>query len=170
MTVDDFNADGKQDIIVSYNFYGTLRVLLGNGDGTFSEKTRLLVENGTISNQVVTSDPYTAVIFFGDGYGQFQRYRILLTAYSGYTTMISTDDFITNYFARIYDLYFALLLMSQYKRKITYTIDNDLEDNVNELHHLSKPVELDEYQLIEHRYFAVEQQTQQNNQLLHLIT
>ena len=108
--------------------------------------------------------------FFGDGYGQFQRYRILLTAYSGYTTMISTDDFITNYFARIYDLYFALLLMSQYKRKITYTIDNDLEDNVNELHHLSKPVELDEYQLIEHRYFAVEQQTQQNNQLLHLIT
>ena len=107
MIFSDFNADGKQDMIVSYEVRNFFKVFLGHGDGTFSEKARFSFGLSGISGEVtkdfnrdgyldiatVINSPYSVVIFFGDGDGQFQNYTISFKEDSHRTYSISAGDF-----------------------------------------------------------------------------
>ena len=108
MVTDDFNEDGNQDIVVLYSATNSFRVLLGHGNGSFSEGVRLIVESGLISDRIVTKDfnrdghvdigiathhPYTITIYFGNGDGQFQTYILLSTETVGFENDIIAGDF-----------------------------------------------------------------------------
>src|SRR5439155_1239735 len=59
VAVDDFNEDGKPDLVVANSLGDTVSVLLGNGDGTFRPA----------ANYAVGTDPRSVAVgdFNGDG-------------------------------------------------------------------------------------------------------
>ena len=99
LAVADLNGDGKPDIAVvnQYNnFYygdhssGAVRVLLGNGDGTFEDEPAMAIENGPVALAVAdlngdgkpdivvaNSVDNTATVLMGNGDGTFQPGRTI---------------------------------------------------------------------------------------------
>jgi hypothetical protein len=61
LAVADFNGDGKQDMAIANKTDGTVSILLGNGDGTFTAAAPLTAFPGGGANWVVAGD------FNGDG-------------------------------------------------------------------------------------------------------
>lgn len=108
IAVGDFNEDRKQDVVLSYSYARANGVLFGYGNGTFGEKTRLVVKSGHVYMPVTVSDfdrdghldiatvtmsPYAVDISFGDGKGNFETCRIFSTEFDGGFTAIMDGDF-----------------------------------------------------------------------------
>jgi hypothetical protein len=56
LAVGDLNADGNPDLVVAGGYQGSLKVLLGNANGTFRSATNLPTTNGTSPQSVVIAD------------------------------------------------------------------------------------------------------------------
>jgi flagellin-like hook-associated protein FlgL len=129
-TVSDFNRDGIKDIAAAYNDIpaGYVAILIGNGDGTFTNTGSIATDNGTRAMiqtdfnrdgyaDLVTanSDPSsnTASVLLGNGDGTFQPQILLPTGDSpfdvksgdfdadGYTDFLTTNrtsDDVTIYY------------------------------------------------------------------------
>lgn len=108
IAVGDFNEDTIQDIALAYAFVPVNGILFGYGNGTFSDKKRLVVGYGYTYSPIAVSDfnkdghldvaivsyiPYTINVFYGDGHGNFQMHTILFTQLSGGTLNIIAADF-----------------------------------------------------------------------------
>src|SRR4029077_7403127 len=63
VSIGDFNGDGHLDLVVANQGSNTVSILLGNGDGTFQQKTDYHSDTGP--SAVVTGD------FNGDGRADF---------------------------------------------------------------------------------------------------
>ncbi len=85
LAVADFNADGKQDVVVLIGDHGRMSVLLGNGDGTFQTQvdyptgtnpTSMVVGDfngdGKLDLAVTNKDDNTVSILLGNGDGTFR--------------------------------------------------------------------------------------------------
>lgn len=100
----DFNGDGKLDLAISglpYGTSGVVTILLGNGDGTFTQGTNLSVSgnaasialadfNGDHKPDIAVSDgnSYMTWIFLGNGDGTF---TLSDTEYYGGNTVVAGD-------------------------------------------------------------------------------
>ena len=108
IAVGDFNEDGKQDIVVSYELRSAIGVMFGYGNGTFSERLKLMLDAGNSENPIIVSDfnndyhldiaaftysPYTLNIFYGDGKGNFEMYRIYSSEADNENYLIFSADF-----------------------------------------------------------------------------
>lgn len=108
ITIGDFNEDTMQDIAFAYQLTNANGVMFGHGNGTFSEKIRLILKTGISWFPVIVNDfnndhhldiaaatyvPSTINIYFGDGNGNFEMYSMFSTdLYSG-IGRINTADF-----------------------------------------------------------------------------
>jgi hypothetical protein len=100
----DFNGDGKLDLAIAstpYQTSGVVTILLGNGDGTFTQGTNLTVSghaasialadfNGDHNPDIVVSDgvSYMTWVFLGNGDGTF---TLSDTEYYGGNTVVAGD-------------------------------------------------------------------------------
>lgn len=84
----DFDGDGNLDLVSSNTFDGTLSVVLGNGDGTFSAKRDYAVAaqlwtvtvgdlNGDGNQDVITGSWQGIYVLYGAGDGTFSRPKAL---------------------------------------------------------------------------------------------
>ena len=100
----DFNGDGKLDLAVSNQQSGTVSILLGNGNGTFSRKATLRVGaepnaltvgdfngDGKLDLAVVNSGSNTLSILLGHGDGSFSLKASPATGASPYA--VAAADF-----------------------------------------------------------------------------
>jgi hypothetical protein len=100
----DFNGDGKLDLAIAgtpYQTSGVVTILLGNGDGTFTQGTNLTVSgnaasialadfNGDHKPDIVVSDGVSNMtwVFLGNGDGTF---TLSDSAYYGGNTVVAGD-------------------------------------------------------------------------------
>lgn len=100
----DFNGDGKLDLAIAsapYQTSGVVTILLGNGNGTFTQGTNLTVSgnaasialadfNGDHKPDIVVSDgvSYMTWVFLGNGDGTF---TLSDTEYYGGNTVVAGD-------------------------------------------------------------------------------
>lgn len=104
----DLNNDQRMDIIFSDNSNRMIRVLLGNGDGTFRVLPpitspgiiligRILVEDitgdGRFDLVVLDGLDNTLIIFHGYGNGSFQERQTLITNNFGFLSSATIGDF-----------------------------------------------------------------------------
>ena len=52
MAVNDFNSDGNQDLAIANQTTNNVTILLGNGDGTFTEATGSPISSGVSNGPV----------------------------------------------------------------------------------------------------------------------
>jgi len=96
----DFNGDGKLDLATSNSNSGTVSILLGNGDGTFSQANGSPVQAGSIPEAILAGDfngdgkldlavldgANSVKILLGNGDGTFAPFT---------TTAVSNPDYMT---------------------------------------------------------------------------
>jgi len=102
VAVDDFNSDGKSDLVTADRDGNTASVLLGNGNGTFQTKQSFGIGNGPLSvavgdfngdgkSDLVTADDFsgTASVLLGNGDGTFQAKHAFDTGSSPFSVAVS---------------------------------------------------------------------------------
>lgn len=122
IAIGDFNEDIKEDIVVSYQSATAIAVMFGYGNGTFGNKIKLRTSDDSTLTSPVVSDfngdghldiaivgyySYTIDIYFGNGNGMFEIYRMFSLEYDiwinhliigdlngdGYKDIITTYEF-----------------------------------------------------------------------------
>ena len=98
IVIDDFNKDGKQDVVVvsSYGTANNVYVLLGNGDGTLQPATVMSVsgnlsavasadfnQDGNMDLAVVDNANSAVLILLGNGDGTFRQPTAVNTCSTG---------------------------------------------------------------------------------------
>ena len=108
VVIDDFNDDNRLDLAIGYFNKNSIRVCLGNGNGTFPTYTMYTTVDDGLASVLTTgdfnNDNYRDIavsigaknrlgIFYGDGNGNFGSIEIYLLEYCLLPTWIIADDF-----------------------------------------------------------------------------
>lgn len=104
LAVGDFNGDGKLDLAVANLNDGTVTIMLGNGDGTFSQGQAYSVGNhptsvaaadfnldGKLDLAVTDASDDAVSILFGNGDGTFTAASNTITVHSRPVAVVSAD-------------------------------------------------------------------------------
>ena len=110
MTVGDFNEDRILDVVVTQLEVSAVNVLFGYGDGSFGNKTKLILisdlyysvaylitladvnKDGHLDVVICQGEPCVIIIFYGDGNGSFERHIMSSIKIFNSDSFISTGD------------------------------------------------------------------------------
>jgi len=110
MTVGDFNEDQMLDVVVTQLEVSAVNVLFGYGDGSFGNKTKLILisdlyysvaylitladvnKDGHLDVVICQGEPCVIIIFYGDGNGSFERHIMSSIKIFNSDSFISTGD------------------------------------------------------------------------------
>ena len=104
ITVGDFNGDGIPDLAVANNGNGTVTILLGNGNGTFTQEANSPVTvgyypisiavgdfNGDGISDLAVTNGYSVTVFLGNGNGTFTQAATVYTLGLDLTSVVVGD-------------------------------------------------------------------------------